>query len=87
MLGAFLVEESESESESVVAGDQEGEDVEENPSDAAGDGDGESAGTLIILTDPDLIFRKVCHHLRTPIRKIPGVCHPTLALCINGMGG
>ena len=44
-----MVEESESESESVVAGDQEGEDVEENPSDAAGDGDGESAGTLVIL--------------------------------------
>ena len=44
-----MVEESESESESVVAGDQEGEDVEENASDAAGDGDGESAGTLIIL--------------------------------------
>ena len=42
MLGAFLVEESESESESVVAGDQEGDDVEEDASDAVVDGDGES---------------------------------------------
>ena len=49
MLGAVLVEESESESESVVAGDQEGDDVEEDTSDAVVDGDGESAGTLIIL--------------------------------------
>ena len=37
-----MVEESESESKSVVAGDQEGEDVEDA-------GDGESTGTLIIL--------------------------------------
>ena len=42
MLGAVLVEESESESESVVAGDQEGDDVEEDASDAVVDGDGES---------------------------------------------
>ena len=37
-----MVEESESESESVVAGDQEGDDVEEDASDAVVDGDGES---------------------------------------------
>ena len=43
MQGAVVVEESESESESDVAGDQEGEDVEEDASDAVIDGDGESA--------------------------------------------
>ena len=43
MQGAVVVEKSESDSESVVAGDQEGEDVVESVSDAVGDGDGESA--------------------------------------------
>ena len=54
-----MVEESESESKSVVAGDQEGEDVEENASDAAGDGDGESAGTLIILLKSNCLVQSV----------------------------
>ena len=43
MQAAVVLEESESESESDVAGDQEGEDVEEDASDAVIDGDGESA--------------------------------------------
>ena len=43
MQGAVVIEKSESDSESVVAGDQEGEEVVEAVSDAVGDGDGEGA--------------------------------------------
>ena len=43
MQGPVVVEESESDSISVVAGDQEGECVEEDVSVAVVDGDGESA--------------------------------------------
>ena len=42
MQGAVVIEESESDSKSVVAEDQEGECVEEDASDAVVDGDGES---------------------------------------------
>ena len=55
--GAVVVEESESESESVVVGDQEVEDVEEGASDAVVDGDGESAGTLIILLKSNCLLQ------------------------------
>ena len=43
MQGAVVVEESESDSKSFVAGDQEGECVEEDASDAVVVGDGENA--------------------------------------------
>ena len=59
MRGAVVIEELESDSKSVVAGDQEGECVEEDVSVAVVDGDGESAEADNLEIDRLLLGRVV----------------------------